>query len=170
MIEAFTKGAEGAWNRVSRFDLEKMNIHPCLGSFGGGDNPDHPCVQRDGMDEIYGCYKEADVVVLASPLYYWTMSGQLKCAFDRLFAVAECSPDYLNPKKESILLMAAEGHGFEEIVYWSDRLEKHIGRKSLGKILAGGVIAVGDIDNRPELEEAEKLGAALWDTQALFIL
>lgn len=161
LIEAFTKGAEGAGNKVSRFDLEKMNIHACLGCFGGGVNPDHPCVQRDGMDEIYGCYKDADVVVLASPLYYWTMSGQLKCAFDRLFAVAECDSHCLNPKKQSILLMAAEGYGFEEIVYWYDRLEKHIGWKSLGKILAGGVMAVGDIDNRPELEEAEKLGAAI---------
>ena len=40
--------------------------------------------------------------------------GQLKLAFDRLFAVAECGPDLANPQKESVLLMAAEGHGFEE--------------------------------------------------------
>ena len=41
-------------------------------------------------------------------------AGQLKTAFDRLFAVAECGPDLANPQKESVLLMAAEGHGFEE--------------------------------------------------------
>ena len=41
-------------------------------------------------------------------------AGQLKLAFDRLFAVAECGPDLANPQKESVLLMAAEGHGFEE--------------------------------------------------------
>ena len=39
----------------------------------------------------------ADVVVLASPMYYWSISGQLKCAFDRLFAVAELGPDLANP-------------------------------------------------------------------------
>ena len=38
----------------------------------------------------------------------------MKTAFDRLFAVAECDPDLANPQKESVLLMAAEGHGFEE--------------------------------------------------------
>ncbi len=59
------------------------------------------------MLKIYPAYKAADVVVLASPLYYWTISGQLKTAFDRLFAVAECDKDYRNPKKECILLMAA---------------------------------------------------------------
>lgn len=59
------------------------------------------------MEQIYPVYKEADVVVLASPLYYWFISGFLKNAFDRLFAIAECDTDYRNPGKESVLLLAA---------------------------------------------------------------
>ena len=51
------------------------------------------------MEQIYPLYKEADVVVLASPLYYWFISGFLKNAFDRLFAIAECDSNYRNPKK-----------------------------------------------------------------------
>ena len=90
-----------------------------------------------------------------------SISGQLKTAFDRLFAVAECDPGYRNPPKESVLLMAAEGHGFEESLYWYDRLEQHIGWKSLGKVLCGGVMAVGDIQGRPELEEAYRLGRSV---------
>lgn len=46
------------------------------------------------MDAVYPAYMAADVVVLASPMYYWSISGQLKCAFDRLFAVAELGPDW----------------------------------------------------------------------------
>ena len=88
------------------------------------------------MEKIYPVYKEADIVVLASSLYYWTISRQLKTAFDRLFAVAECDPNYRNPQKESILLMAAEGHGFEESLYWYDRLEKHLDGKVLEKLFA----------------------------------
>lgn len=117
------------------------------------------------MEKIYPVYKEADIVVLASPLYYWSISGQLKCAFDRLFAVAECDANYRNPKKDSILIMAAEGYGFEESEYWYNRLEKHLGWKSLGKVLCGGVMAVGDIDTTEEgkekLEEAYKLGLTI---------
>lgn len=158
LIKAFTEGAESAGHTVTEFFLDGMNLHGCKGCFGGSKNPDLPCVQRDDMEKIYPVYREADILVLASPLYYWTISGQLKTAFDRLFAVAECDPNYRNPKKETVLLMAAEGNGFEESLFWYDRLEKHLGWKSLGKVLCGGVMAVGDIEGRTELSEAYELG------------
>lgn len=161
LVKAFREGAESAGHSVTEFWLGGMNIHGCRGCCAGGKNPESPCVQKDDMEKIYPAYKEADVVVLASPLYYWTISGQLKCAFDRLFAVAECDPNYTNPRKESALLMAAEGNGFEETVYWYDRLMGHIGWKDCGKVLCGGVMAVGDIEGKPELEEARKLGASI---------
>lgn len=161
LVKAFTEGAGSTGNSVTEFFLDDMNIHGCKGCFGGGKNPDNPCAQKDDMDKIYPVYKEADIVVLATPLYYWTMSGQLKCAFDRLFAVAECDPNYRNPKKECALLMAAEGNGFEETLYWYDRLEKHIGWKSIGKVLCGDVTAVGDIEGKKELKEAYELGRSI---------
>ena len=165
LTASFKKGAEENGNIVSEFFLSDMNINGCKGCFGGGKDHNSPCVQKDDMLKIYPVYKEADIVVLASPLYYWSISGQLKCAFDRLFAVAECDADYRNPKKESVLIMAAEGHGFEESEYWYNRLEKHLGWKSLGKVLCGGVMEVGDIDNTVEgkdkLEEAYKLGLSI---------
>ena len=161
LVKAFRDGAESAGHSVTEFWLGGMDIHGCRGCCAGGKNPESPCVQKDDMEQIYPAYKEADVVVLASPLYYWTISGQLKCAFDRLFAVAECDPSYTNPRKESALLMAAEGNGFEETVYWYDRLMGHIGWKDCGKVLCGGVMAVGDIEGKPELEEARRLGASI---------
>lgn len=157
----FVNGAKEAGNTVTEFYLDEMNISGCKGCFGGGKNQESPCVQKDDMDKIYPVYKDADIVVLASPLYYWTISGQLKVAFDRLFAVAECDPNYCNPKKESILIMAAEGNDFEESLYWYDRLEKHLGWQSLGKVLCGGVMAIGDITDRKELAEARKLGKSI---------
>lgn len=109
LIERFVKGAEAAENSVVCFDLQKMNIHGCLGCCKGGKDAASPCVQKDDMEQIYSAYRDADVVVLASPMYYWGISGQLKCAFDRLFAVAELTPNYENPRKDCVLLMAAEG-------------------------------------------------------------
>lgn len=161
LIDAFKAGAESAGNTVTVFQLDSMNIHGCKGCFGGGKDPGSPCVQKDDMDKIYPAYRAADVVVLASPLYYWTISGQLKTAFDRLFAVAECDPDYRNPPKDCALLMAAEGSGFEESEYWYDRLQSHLGWKSLGKVLCGGVMALGDIAGKPELEKARALGGSI---------
>ena len=157
----FTKGAMESGNEVTEFFLDEMNINGCKGCFGGGKNPESPCVQKDDMDKIYPIYQEADIVVLATPLYYWMISGQLKNAFDRLFAVAECDPDYCNPKKDSVLIMAAEGYGFEESEYWYDRLEKHLGWKSLGKILCGGVMDIGDIEGKKELQDVYELGKSI---------
>lgn len=161
LVEAFTQGAEEAGNAVTTFFLDSMDIHGCKGCFGGGKNPDSPCVQKDDMDKIYPAYKDADIVVLASPLYYWTLSGQLRTAFDRLFAVAECDSNYCNPQKDSVLLMAAEGYGFDESVYYYKNLMKHIHWNDLGQVLVGGVMQPGDIIGNPGLEEARKLGASI---------
>lgn len=161
LVEAFAEGAREAGNQVETFFLGGMDIHGCKGCFGGGKDASSPCVQKDDMERIYPAYCEADVVVLASPLYYWTVSGQLKCAFDRLFAVAECDADYRNPVKNGVLLMAAEGDGFEESVYWYERLMGHLGWTDKGRVLCGGVMDVGDITGRAELDEARALGASL---------
>ncbi len=161
LVKEFVRGAEQAGNTVTVFELGGMNINGCKGCMAGGKHPESPCVQKDDMEKIYPVYREADVLVLASPLYYWTISGQLKTAFDRLFAVAECDANYRNPKKETVLLMAAEGYGFEESQYWYDRLERHLGWHSLGKVLCGGVMELGDIKGRKELEDAYELGRSI---------
>ena len=161
LTAAFAEGAKAAGNEVTEFHLSGMNIRGCLGCWGGGKEEACPCVQKDDMQQIYPVYREADVVVLASPLYYWFISGWLKNAFDRLFAVAECDPNYRNPVKESVLIMAAEGNGFEESVHWYDHLEQHIGWKSLGKILCPWVTQPGDTKEKPELKEAYDLGYSI---------
>lgn len=69
LIHSFTEGAKAAGHNVTRFDLQKMDIHPCLGCCSGGKDPESPCTQKDDMLKIYPAYKEADIVVLASPLY-----------------------------------------------------------------------------------------------------
>lgn len=161
LIQSFIEGAFAAGHIVTRFDLQKMDIHPCLGCCGGGKDPSSPCVQKDDMEKIYPAYQAADVVCLASPLYYWTVSGQLKCAFDRLFAVAECRADLANPIKDCVLLMAAEGDGFEETTYWYDRLMGHLGWTDKGKVLCGGVFNAGDIAGNDKLKDAYQLGYRL---------
>ena len=161
LVNAFLAGAKESGNIVTEFFLDRMNIHGCKGCFGGGKNQDSPCVQKDDMDKIYPVYKEADIVVLATPLYYWTISGQLKCTFDRLFAIAECDENYANPKKQCALLMAAEGHGFDETLYWYNNLEKHLNWQSIGMVLCGDVMNIGDIKDKKELQDAFELGKSI---------
>ena len=63
--------------------------------------------------------------------------------------------------RASALLMAAEGHGFEDVVLYYDHLMEHLRWNNLGHVLAGGNMDVGDIQGKSELEEAYQLGKSI---------
>ena len=86
MAEAFARGAREAGHDVDALDIARMDIHGCLGCEychmkGGG-----RCVQHDDMDAVYPLWDAADVIVLASPIYYGSFSGQLHCLVHRTYA------------------------------------------------------------------------------------
>lgn len=162
LVQKFTEGAESVGNTVTEFFLSKMDIHFCKGCFGGHSSRECPCVQKDDMAQIYPAVRECDVVVLATPLYYWNMSGQLRTAIDRLFALEEGDGNLLRGHdRAGVLLMAAEGNGFEDVLTYYDHLTKHLEWKNLGHVLAGGNGDVGDILGKPELEQAYELGKSI---------
>ena len=162
LTKAFAEGAESAGHKVTEFFLDSMNIHGCKGCWAGDSSKDCPCVQQDDMNQIYPVAKACDIDVLSSPLYYWNMSGQLRTAVDRLFALEEGGDNLLRGHdRGAVLLMAAEGDDFEDVALYYDHLTKHLKWNNLGKVLCGGVAQPGDIKDRPELEEAKKLGASL---------
>lgn len=161
LIKHFCAGAEEAGNKCEVFDLHDMNISGCRGCFGCDKNREFPCVQKDDMNKIYSAYKEADVVVFASPIYYWHLSGQLVTALDRLLAVMRTDTSYSIDKKESVLLMAAEGYGFKFAVDYYNTLTNYIGWQNRGIICVGGVFNPKDIANKKELDDAYKLGMSL---------
>ena len=162
LVREFTRGAEEAGHTVTEFFLDGMDIHGCKGCFGGHSNRACPCVQQDGMAQIYPAVRESDVVVLATPLYYWNMSGQLRTAVDRLFALEEGDGNLLRGHgRSSALLMAAEGHGFDDVVLYYDHLMEHLKWENLGHVLAGGNMGVGDISGKPELQQAYNLGRSI---------
>ncbi|MCC8139583.1 MAG: flavodoxin family protein [Lachnospiraceae bacterium] len=162
LVQAFREGAESAGHSVTEFFLDKMNIHGCKGCFGGNNRRDCPCVQQDDMTQIYPAVRDCNVLVLASPLYYWTMSGQLRTALDRLFALEEGGPNLLRGNgKSSALLMAAEGYGFEDAVLYYDHLMEHLQWQNLGHVLAGGNMETGDIKGKSEIRQAFDLGKTI---------
>ena len=69
LVKAFVKGAESAGNTVQVFDLQKMNIHGCLGCCMGGKDEASPCVQKDDMAEILG------KMIAAEGRYGFNLSG-----------------------------------------------------------------------------------------------
>lgn len=164
LVKAFTAGAEASGAEVVRFDIDKLSVHGCKGCLCGGKNPASPCVQKDDMEKIYPAYRAADILVLASPMYYWGITGQLKTAIDRLFAVTESDPSWATPKKSTVLLMASEGASAanaKPVEDWYTSITRFLGWDNLGSVIAGGNLRIGDIAGKPEIETARTLGASV---------
>ena len=88
MIQAFCEGLETAGHEYDVFDVCRMNIHGCLACEYCHTKSGGQCVQQDDMQNIYHQLKEAEMLVIASPIYYHGFSGQLKCTIDRFYAAA----------------------------------------------------------------------------------
>ncbi len=81
LCDRFIAGAQEAGHEVEKIALREKNIHYCLGC--GVCNNTHLCVQKDDMKAVLDKLVEADVIVLATPVYFYSMDGQLKTFIDR---------------------------------------------------------------------------------------
>ncbi len=87
LVDAFREGAESKGHQVSVLQVGAMKIGGCRGceychTKGGG-----ACVQKDDMAEVYPALAESEMLVLASPVYYFGLTGQLQSAVSRFYAV-----------------------------------------------------------------------------------
>ena len=152
LVKAFSEGAASARNHVQEFYLQGMEIHGCLGCEGcshAKKGADNPCVQKDDMAEINRAFMKADIVVFASPLYFWTISGPLKMATDRLYAELR-NLGYNSFPRKSVLLMTAGGNDYSQAVRWYETFERNLGWTNLGEVLGSGKEA-----------EAKRLGISI---------
>ena len=152
LIEAFKTGAEESGNEVKEFYLHSMNIKGCLDCQGCARKPHGdpaPCVQKDDMQQIYDAYLDCDVVVFATPVSWFTISGQLKMAVDRLYAIQR-SHGFDASKKETVFLMTsgAPAEMNPQPIEWYQTFEKGMGWKSYGMALN-------------DAEAAKKIGASI---------
>lgn len=74
LCEQFTQGARASGHKVDRIDLTELSIAPCTGCVRCGYGA-HPCVQHDDMRIVRQTILNADMVVFATPLYYYGMSA-----------------------------------------------------------------------------------------------
>ncbi len=149
LVQAFSEGAVSAGHHIQEFYLDSMDIHSCKGCLRAGKNSQSPCSQKDDMDKIYSAFSDCDVVVFASPVYFWTITGTLKTVADRLYAELECL-GYGKFVRESVLLMTADGADYSQAVTWYRTYERNLGWKNRGEVLGKG-----------KVEAAYQLGASL---------
>ena len=161
LIRSFKAGAESQGHEVDVMELRSMHIHPCIGCLHGGKDFDKPCTQSDDMDRIYSLYRKSDVIVFATALFFWSYSGLLKNAMDRMWALAECNHDTLHGNNKSgALLTAAGGSHPEQLLMHFDYLMTRLSWTNIGKVVLEHTDDL-DIHNIAPNAEAFDLGASI---------
>ena len=113
MIAAFAKGARAKGHQVTVIDVCKKQIAGCLGCEYCHTKGNGACIQKDDMQEVYDALETAEMLVLASPIYFFGMTGQLDCAIHRTYAVGR--PKRL--QKTMLLLSSGSPDVFDAAIY-----------------------------------------------------
>ena len=156
LCDEFIRGAQESGNHAEKIFLSSKNIQYCIGC--GVCNTTHKCVQKDEMAEILDKMVDADVIVLATPVYFYTMDAQMKTLIDRTvpryaeirdkdfyFIVAAADTD------NNMMERTVEGfRGFTE-----DCLPN---ARERGIIYGTGAWQKGDINNSPAMVQAYEMG------------
>ncbi len=159
LCDQFILGATEAGNQVEKIYVQDKEINFCLGCMDCQSNGG-VCVQNDDMVEILDKMVRADVLVMATPIYFYNMDAQLKVLIDRT------CPRYseISNKKAFLIATSDDGRkeamdvtvaGFRAFLSCLDNVEE------AGIIYGTGVRDIGDIKGKPQMALAYKMGKAV---------
>ena len=158
LADNFIRGAEEAGHQVFRFDAAFKEVHPCIGCNKCGMNG--PCIFKDDFEFVRQHIVDADMVVFATPMYYFGISAQLKAVIDRFYAI---NGQIHRPKKATLIMTYADNSPEKEnvIINHYKVLLNYLGWQDAGQIIASGVWPVGAVNNTDYPRRAYELGKSL---------
>lgn len=159
LANQFIKGAEEAGHEVFRFDCALQKVNYCTGCLACGYNG--PCVIRDDFDLLSPHLVAADMIVFATPVYYYGISGQLKTVIDRFNAFNNHIKD--KNKKSAFMTVCANASAVttEPILHHYKALCGYLGFEDMGTVVAPGVYQEGDVEKTDYGQQAYLLGKNL---------
>lgn len=135
MTSAFRKGAEEAGHEVTEIRVCEKEISGCRTCEYCHTKGNGHCIQQDDMQTVYPLLDAADMIVLASPIYYHGFTGQLQCAINRIYALGR--PKHLT-KAALLLSSGADGvYDGAEFAYQNSFLD-YLGLENMGVFTAHG--------------------------------
>lgn len=154
LVDEFIAGAKESGHTTAKVALREKKIAPCLACEACLNNGGI-CVQKDDMKEIIEQIIAADVIVLSTPVYYYSISAQLKIMIDRTLA----GGGKLKNKEFYFIATAADGaHAMECTMNDMQGFVNCVpGSVVKGKIY-GSAFRVGEIKGKPAMKEAYALG------------
>lgn len=159
LCDRFGQGAEESGNHVEKIFLADCNISCCKGC--GVCNSTHQCIQKDHMAEILEKMVSADVIVLATPVYFYSMAGQMKTFIDRTV------PRYTEIRnKDFYFIMTAADNNKANLErtmetfrgFTEDCLD---GAREAGIIYGTNAWHIGDIQSTPAYNDAYSMGLGI---------
>ena len=159
LARAFARGAREAGYAVEVVDVAALDIAPCTGcvacGYGG------PCALTDDFDGVREQILSADMLVLATPLYYYGMTAQLKAAIDRF---CSANPRISGKRLKSALLAVAwnaDGWTFDALEAHYDTLVRYLNLRDCGRVLGAGCGTPGMTARSGYPERAYRLGRSV---------
>ena len=157
MIKAFRKGAASVGHQVDVIDVCRMKINGCLACEYCHTKGRGECVQKDGMQQIYALLSESEMLVIASPIYYHGITGQLKCVLDRFYSAAYPSRPPKLKKAAMILSSGAPDMYYGAMFSYQGDFLDYLGLEDMGVFTAHG----GENGSSQKLAELFGFGASL---------
>ena len=156
LVEAFVKGVSQK-HHVEVVSVRDYKVNPCMGCNACFKSKDNTCVQKDDMPLVYEKMSQANMLVIASPVYFYGLSAQLKAVIDRFHNPIR---DTLPIKKSALLLVGAATLPdlFDSILAQYQLCQNFFKLEDAGRVLVRGVKDKGDIKNTNALNEAFELG------------
>lgn len=145
MVEAFREGAESAGHEVEVYHVGRMKISRCLGCEYCHTKGEGSCVQKDDLEKILPAYKEADMVVFASPIYYFTMTAQMEAAIQRVYCIGKPQ----KAKKAALLLSSGSDGVYDAAIAQYKAYMGYV------QIEDAGIITAHDSENKSEAKMNE---------------
>ncbi len=158
-------GARETGAEVASFFLQELHIEGCSGCDACQVNGDQVCTIQDDMQKIYPIIKEADGIIFASAIYWFTYTAQLKLVIDRLYAFERPTGSILMGKSVGIILTYGDSdpmksgcinaiHSFQDMFSYL--------RAPICGIVHGTAMNIGDVkSNKALMQKAFTLGQKL---------
>ncbi len=156
LVDAFAKGASPR-HYVEVVSVHDYKVNPCIGCNSCFTREDYKCCQKDDMQIVYEKMANAEMLVIASPVYFYGLSAQLKAVIDRFHNPIR---DTFHIHKMALLLVGAASlpELFDSILAQYELCLKFFKLEDMGRILVRGAKDKGDVENGDALKQTYELG------------
>lgn len=162
LCDELAKGATDAGHHVTKFNLQKLDIRPCIGCEHCHTESGGICVHKDDMEQIFEVMAKSDVLVMASPVYFFDICSQLKAFIDRTYSKFYTQMGVFHFQEAVFIGTCEAGPSLFDIpvALYRNYISSFGKVKNRGEVLASGIHDKGEVP-APKRQEAYQLGRSL---------